>query len=937
MALRHAAVLPAMWMAWQACAGQGYPLRNAHFKWAVNLSMAPARQYWDGGASTKVEGNTADPHQPLNVMMPVLMSGPESLAQTLDLIPGEYEFSVDAQIEESGRAKLVAGSASMEHGSTGDWQRIALRFTVTDEPSKVTLLCLRGPVRFRAPRVDEVRLAAQPVPVAGGAPIGKIVLPKDPEPAEAYAAWDLQYFLWKMTGNAPGVEGRDPTSAGRTVYIGAAAPEKARAQLKGLKPEGYVVIAHADSLTLAGNTPRGTLYAVYDFLETQGCGWYVPGPLGQVVPCRQALSIAEGVRTESPDWDVRGSLIHPVSWQPGGGWLGVLGEDYLDWAVRNRVNAVWHGTGETHDVGAHRGFSHIQRLNHAWQSFYPSDGPEAWAPLVRGKRVRYNANGLPNMVCTSNRDYRDAVAAAILEYFKENPNAGVAACSADDEPVDWCQCEACRAQDPDGGKGAWELQDSGHPKMAMTDRALHFVNEVAERVSKVYPNRQIEMYAYGSTSLPPTRERVHPNVLIKLCYWHMIPFGTSLRDLSEPGNREFAEKMARWRTAGVKQFGLYDYGGYLCPDATLFWYQPIVDLMKVLHEDWGFRHCIGETDNTSGPSMVAHLLRARGLWDIHIDYRQEIEEICRRFYGPAAEAMIRYHVFMSDHVLHFRPEGGPQFPDAYPVYDGATMERGQALLAEAAAAAGGDERLQKRLAMAQFGHSILALRVAREAIPPTVESVEAANRAHATAMKLWGRNGNGVLSAAPLLGSYKPFPIYRRAPLDQYMAVTGNNTGVKTSSKGDLLAGSAQMVKPARRYLYAAQVFLTGMAEPGSVTLSVLSMPTEGDRTPDNPTCRLLGKATAAVTDRDVNSVLTFDFAAGGKPIDLGDQRLVFLVLAAARPEEGHQASFSFATAAFGRGTYTEPFLWLGEQTGGNGKWTVVNLGLWFYQYGGDS
>ena len=76
--------------------------------------------------------------------------------------------------------------------------------------------------------------------------------------------------------------------------------------------------------------------------------------------------------------------------------------------------------------------------------------------------------------------------------------------------------EKCRAQDSDHGKGPWELQDSGHPQLLMTDRALNFVNEVADRVSRVHPDKQIEMYAYASTGPPPKRERVHPNVLVKI-------------------------------------------------------------------------------------------------------------------------------------------------------------------------------------------------------------------------------------------------------------------------------------------------------------------------------------------------------------------------------------------------------------------------------------
>jgi len=51
----------------------------------------------------------------------------------------------------------------------------------------------------------------------------------------------------------------------------------AKARLEGLKPGGYVVAADAAPVTLAGNTLRGALYAVYGFIKTQSCGreWHL--------------------------------------------------------------------------------------------------------------------------------------------------------------------------------------------------------------------------------------------------------------------------------------------------------------------------------------------------------------------------------------------------------------------------------------------------------------------------------------------------------------------------------------------------------------------------------------------------------------------------------------------------------------------------------------
>jgi hypothetical protein len=478
------------------------------------------RQSWLAGHTMKFEEAEGPDDLPA-----VLMGQPNgAIYQDLELIPGNYVLSAEVKVSPGGKARVQAGEVFKEQGETSGWQRVSVKFVSHGDPVRITLdnpAPAAGAVRFRDVRVDVEKLASSAVPVAEGEPIGRIVLAPDAEPAEQYAAWELQHFIWRMTGHTPGLEGRDQVSPGRTVFVGRTATGPEVDKFKQMKDESYIVASNDSSLMLVGKTARGTLYAVYDFLKTQGCGWYMPGSRGEVVPRRDALVIGNGTRVASPDWeDVRGIMVHPADlYYPNGSWVNVLGDDYFDWAVRNRINAVWHGEIYTDDLGAHRGYSHTQRLNHSWHSFYPEDGPAEWAALVKGKRTRYHPSGRPNMVCTSNPDYRDAVVKGILQYFKDNAQATVYAVSADDEPTFWCECKNCRALDPDYGKKEWKHDDLGRPSLAMTDRAIHFVNEVAERISKVHPDKQIEMYAYASTTAPPTRFKVHTNVLIKFCYF----------------------------------------------------------------------------------------------------------------------------------------------------------------------------------------------------------------------------------------------------------------------------------------------------------------------------------------------------------------------------------------------------------------------------------
>jgi hypothetical protein len=653
---------------------QNFPLlRNGDFT-LQHGNRLHMRQGWLGGHTMKFEKAEGPDESPA-----VVMQGANGgIHQDLELVPGDYTLSVAVKLSSKAKAKIQVGDSFIEVEDASDWKRVCVKFVSGTTPVRITLdspLPAAGTVRFRDVRVEVEKLTTGPVPVADGEPIGRIVLPPNPEPAEQYAAWELQHFIWRMIGVTPGLEGRDNVFTGRAIFVGRAAKgaEVDRLKQKPMKDESYVVAANGASLMLAGNTPRGTLYAAYDFLKTQGCGWYMPGTLGEVVPKQNSLVIQNGIRVESPDWEVRGILVHPSHCYPNGSWVNVIGDDYFDWAVRNRINAMWHGGIYTIDLGSHRGDSHTQRLNHSWHSFYPADGPAEWAPLVKGKRTRFHPSGRPNMVCTSNPDYRDAVVKGILRYFKGNPQSTVYAVSADDEPGFWCECEKCRALDPDYGKKEWQRAADGRPSLSMTDRAIDFVNEVAERVSRVYPDKQIEMYAYASTTEPPTRFKVHHNVLIKLTYFSESA-SRSLSDMTFWGAVRMSKRLNGWTNAGVKHFGLYDYGSFKNPDCPIFWFHNIVDSLKVFHEKWGFRHYLGETDNTFGPSLMAYNIRARALWDRNIDYRREIEDICRKFYGPAAEDMFEYNTLMDDTLLNWKANEGPPLPDGTPSLPG--TERG---------------------------------------------------------------------------------------------------------------------------------------------------------------------------------------------------------------------------------------------------------------------
>ena len=650
-----------------------------------------------------------------------------SYVQKVPLIPGRYSLNVELAVGGSAEVNIMVADQSTTIGSGDGWSKAVLEFDAGPEETISLDVQGDGKVQFRSVWINILRTDSAGVPVTGGEPISGIVLALDCSEAEKFAAYELQRVIYAMMGHTPGLVGRDEISPGRKILLGRAGSHADLNGLESLAEDSYLVgLNDQKDIVLAGNTPRGTLYAAYDFLKLQGCGWFMPGLVGEVIPNRDYLVQPEPSRIETPDWEVRGFMVTLHCFAFEGDWF-IQGEDILDWAVRNRMNGFWYGQNITSDFRAHRGQGYEQMLNHTWHLFMDPDHPEWWA-LVDGKRTRLHKSGRFNMLCVSNQELRNHVVETALAYFASHPNSKVYALNPEDEPANWCECSGCRALDGDEGKGEWVKGVNGHPGQSMTDRCVDFVNEVAARVSQVYPTKQIELYIYGSYREPPKRQKVHPNVMLKYTFWPGAPLNRDLLDTSVVYNRDKVMGLLDgWRAAGVKQFGLYDYGEFFHPDRPIFWFYSITNALKTFHDRWNFRNCMGETDNTMSGAFMWHNIRARAMWDVNIDYKKEVDDICTGFYGQSAEPMKRYYDFMTSSVMQ---------SNAWQEFNYVPAEQGnmgnynwlelreqpvdRVLLAthwldEALAMAGDNTLLQHRLQIARYGHALLTYYVIEKA------------------------------------------------------------------------------------------------------------------------------------------------------------------------------------------------------------------------------
>ena len=712
-----------------------YPLRNGDFS-AYQGYSRPAE--WGLGREAGKVVVVVDPvprnavQKPAVAVVRCQTASQGYLFQDVELLDGRWRFRAEVTGSPGTRALLeVSRGVSRQSKSvdvTSDWQTLELTVPQISGPLRVHLRFqtpMAGEVRFRRVRLDAVRLNGRSISLKGGGQLSGVVLPDQPTPAERFAAFELQRYIQKMTGRFPGLVGRDRTETGRQVRIGSAASSVVFQLLTGRPVDSYVLSRGETASTLVGNSGVGTLYAVYEFLKLQGCRWVMPGDLGEVVPRRSDLEPVV-TRVFNPDYHlVRSVFTGFQQFFPQGGWIYINSDELCDWALRNRFNSVWTG-GKTLEWGADRGHGWVQDSGHSWNSVvaphgkYFEEHPE-WYPLVRGRRMPRSdvSIRLPNQLCVSNQSLRDHTVKQIVQFFRDNPRTRMFPMNPMDGPNYNCECDQCRALDPPGFE--WNQDFSDFPRFPnlklppLSDRYLNYVNHVAERVAKVFPDRLLEFYNYASR-VPPTREKVHSRVSVKFTYLSGREVNVSLADPRDPLAKKERAWLKAWSESGTRNLTYYPYTDWEHPDAGIHWYFNVSDLLRTLKRDYRVVGMMGEIHTTIQADPMWWAIYSRMLWDVDTDYRQVIAELCPLFYGPAGKSMTAFYMEMDRAVLH---REGPRVADYHPnrrlEFSLDELQQGRRHLQQAAQRVAENPRLRRRVDLARFSHAVLTLvRLKRE-------------------------------------------------------------------------------------------------------------------------------------------------------------------------------------------------------------------------------
>ncbi|NLX54905.1 MAG: DUF4838 domain-containing protein [Planctomycetaceae bacterium] len=498
-----------------------------------------------------------------------------------------------------------------------------------------------------------------------------IVVAADAIAPEQTAAKELQSHLQLVTGADLPIATEGTVPAGhRLIFVGQTAAFRGAfpdEDLASLKRDGIILRTAGDRLYLLGGRPRGTLYAVYTFLEdVVGVRWWGSRPDECFVPQRPTLDI--------PDLNIR---YVPALQYREAFYRGALDGLY---AARSKCNG--HFARIAPEYGGHY---HILGWCHTFYQLLPpdkyfQDHPE-WYSEINGQRTCEGAQ-----LCLSNDQMRAELTRQALAWLREDPQAGMISISQND----WggaCQCAQCQAWLAEEGSEAGPV--------------IRFVNAVAADIEREFPDTFVETLAYLYTRQPPRLARPRNNVMVRLC---SIEASSAQPLESGDQNEAFRKDIEGWCAIAPQLYiwnYVTDFANYIIPHPN--W--------RVLGPDIRYfvdHKCIGLFEQgDSGcavsdfPELRAWLI-AHMMWDPSQDDQALIVEFMQGYYGAAAEPLLQYMTLLQNRLT----ESGAYLPcymrDTSPWLDLTTANKATELFDDAAARVQNDPVLAARVRRARL-------------------------------------------------------------------------------------------------------------------------------------------------------------------------------------------------------------------------------------------
>lgn len=493
----------------------------------------------------------------------------------------------------------------------------------------------------------------------------QVILPKKPTLREQFAAGELKKYLQKIFSNVKFDE-----KAEAAIIIGGPGRNEAAAQMISKEEfnalltgeEGMLVRICGDKILIAGSEgfedrERGTVYAVYEFLERYlGCSlaaYCAPGvDAGEYVPVLEELELNDGeyVKAEC-DRPYRCAVVEygDRAGNPDHG----LNIPFLDWLVKNRYNRIltwckiyegWKKMGLVEEIEK-RGLRLTVGHHDSVRQWLPFDGndyfPEKYAE-THPEYYRLNADGTrfrpkheddPDgqwVFCSRNEACIEQLSQNIIRWVYDNPVVDIIALWPMDGMFEQCCCPACAPY-------------------SLSENYVYFMNKVAQRVSSAHPLLKMDFVIYASLWECPDNIQLSDSLYCNMSVWSH--FG--LRSCGKPdgsclANTRYSDNLLKWRSSGAEGV-FYDY--YMSVYGARQRMVPMADELQSLWKYYRENNILGVATQIEPFNLWNYLVNlycfARTGYDYSLSIQDNLDRLTRIF-GEGAPYINKITLYLEE-------------------------------------------------------------------------------------------------------------------------------------------------------------------------------------------------------------------------------------------------------------------------------------------------
>jgi hypothetical protein len=454
---------------------------------------------------------------------------------------------------------------------------------------------------------------------------------------EKKAVQELSDFLGRVTGaSLPATAESTIAASVRGIYVGwtkfAARNGIETAQLG---EEEWVIRGAGENLILTGGRPRGTLYAVYEFLEQQvGCHWLARDT--EIVPSKPTLEFPKPKVQAKPSIWMRDIYTTYHTMMP----TGEMAKRHSEFLMRNK-----HSVGNYQVYGSpggcHTFFQYVNARD--WFATHPE-----YFSLVDGKRLPATGGNGPGQLCLTNPDVRRIVVEQLRKFIAQDrqkaakagtPPPRIYDISQNDAGAAECQCENCQAIAKREGSESGPMID--------------FINAIADSIKEEYPDILVQTFAYNRTEPPPKTLKPRNNVIVRWCDVYSVV--DLVRPLNHPCNSKNYGEILAWGKL-APHLAIWDYWisyGYYqfpTPYCMIQCIGPDMKLFVDMHAETMF--CESEEDSERGENFtpLKYWLGYKMMVNPYQPVEPLVETFMTGYFGAAAPRMKEYLKYLQARI-----------------------------------------------------------------------------------------------------------------------------------------------------------------------------------------------------------------------------------------------------------------------------------------------